>query len=642
MIIGTAGHIDHGKTTLVHALTGVDTDRLPEEKRRGISLDLGYAYLEGPTPSQRLGFIDVPGHERLLHTMLAGATGIDHALLLVAADDGVMPQTREHLAVLSLLGISSDDIVITKIDRVPPARVQAVRDDIRQLLRDTPLAGAPVHPVSALQHEGIDALKAHLFEVARRHAEIDEPSAGFRLAVDRAFTLDGLGTVVTGTVLAGRVQVGDELRLLRAAHTASVRVRSLHAQNQPAHSAQRGQRCALALAGLAKDVLRRGQVLCDPRVAHTTDRLDVRLHLWPEEPSALASGTRVHLHLGAEDVIARVDLLEGESLAPGGTALAQLVSQRPVAAWHGERFVLRDAGARRTLAGGRILDAAAPPRHRRSPLRQQVLLAASEEDASRRWGALIETAPFGLELARQAVLEGRLAPPVLPSGVRVAAGSAFSSAHWQGLQDRVLQALDTFHADHPDELGPSAARLRRLAALPLGETVWMALLDTLAAAGDLARLGPWWHRPAHAVRLDEHEEHIAEQVLPLLRAGGFDPPWVRDLAATLGEPDTRLRPALARIARRGQLFPVVRDLYYHAEALEALSTHVRAVAQRDGPVRAAAFRDATGLGRKRAIQILEFFDRIGLTRRVRDDHLLRADGPTFGSAGDGPRPAEPP
>ena len=632
MIIGTAGHIDHGKTTLVRALTGIDTDRLPEEKRRGISLDLGYAYIDGPSPAQRLGFIDVPGHERLLHTMLAGATGIDHALLLIAADDGVMPQTREHLAVLSLLGIDSADIVITKTDRVAPARVRQVTDEARALLDPTPLAGAPVHAVSAVHGQGIEALKARLLDVARhRFVDTRDAAEGFRLAVDRAFTLPGLGTVATGTVLAGRVQVGDELELVPAEAPTTVRVRSLHAQNEPAEQARRGQRGALALAGLAKEVLSRGQVLCDPRVALRTDRLDVHLHLWPDEAQSLATGTRVHLHLGADDVIARVDLLEGNALAPGASALAQLVSQRPLAAWHGDRLVLRDAGARRTLAGGRVLDPLAPTRHRRSDARLRQLHAALTADAAARWAALVDEAPFGLEVEARCRAEGRLQPPPLPQGTVTAGGVAFASERWQALQARVVEALDGFHAAHPDELGPTAARLKRLTALPLADATWQALLDTLCTAQALARQGPWWHRPGHAVQLDAAEQQLAERVLPLVQAGGFDPPWLRDLATALGAPEAQLRPALARIARRGQIFPVVRDLYYHEASLRALAAHARDIGHRDGCVRAAPFRDATGLGRKRAIQILEFFDRVGLTRRVQDDHLLRADGPTFGA-----------
>jgi selenocysteine-specific elongation factor len=317
MIIGTAGHVDHGKTTLVRALTGVDTDRLPEEKRRGMSIELGYAYLDQADPGsgapRRLAFIDVPGHERLLHTMLAGASGIEHALLLVAADDGVMPQTREHAAVLALLGIERGTIVITKCDRVDAARIDEVARAVRELLAPTPLAAAPILPVSALAGTGIEALKARLLAAGRETAPRDA-SRGFRVAIDRVFTLAGVGTVVTGTAHDGEVRVGDELEVQPAGHR--VRVRGLRAQNAAVAVARAGDRCALALTGVAKDELGRGQWLCAPSIACASARIDVLLHVWPGEPAALRTSTTVHVHLGTSNVLATVVLLAADLLLP--------------------------------------------------------------------------------------------------------------------------------------------------------------------------------------------------------------------------------------------------------------------------------------------------------------------------------------
>lgn len=359
MIIGTAGHIDHGKTTLVRALTGVDTDRLPEEKQRGVSIELGYAFLDSPDGT-RIGFIDVPGHERLVHTMLAGATGIDFALLLVAADDGVMPQTREHLAVLSLLGIDRGLVVITKCDRADAARVLAVTADVRELIAQTPLAGALVLPVSSYTGEGLAALKDSLFQAAHDTAAHIRATEAFRLAVDRAFTLDGVGTVVTGTVHAGHVSVGDELQLVPGNRRA--RVRSLHAQNRTVTTAHAGQRCAVALAGVDKHEIERGQWLAEPAMVMTTERVDVQLTLWHGEARALRSGTSVHVHLGSASVLASVAVLDPPVIEPGQSGRAQLVLRKPLGAWQGDRVVLRDASASRTLAGGRVLDPCAPVR----------------------------------------------------------------------------------------------------------------------------------------------------------------------------------------------------------------------------------------------------------------------------------------
>jgi selenocysteine-specific elongation factor len=345
MIVGTAGHIDHGKSTLVRALTGVDTDRLPEEKQRGISIELGYAFLDVPGCPERIGFVDVPGHERLVHTMISGATGIHFALLLVAADDGPMPQTREHLAVLSLLGLSRGAVVVTKADRADAARVSAVCAEAAALLHGTSLAGAPVLAVSAHSGEGLDALRTLLFDAARALPPRHEADAAFRLAVDRTFTLTGVGTVVTGTVHAGTVTVGDTLRLVPGDREA--RVRSLHAQNQAVTQAGAGQRCAVALVGLAREDIRRGQWLVAPATALATDRLDAELTLWHEEARPMRSGQAVHVHLGAAAVPGTVAVLDGDTLAPGERARVQIVLREPVGAWHGDRIVLRDASASR-------------------------------------------------------------------------------------------------------------------------------------------------------------------------------------------------------------------------------------------------------------------------------------------------------
>lgn len=396
MIVGTAGHIDHGKTLLVKALTGIDCDRLKEEKARGITIELGFAY--APLPGGgTLGFVDVPGHERFVHTMLAGAASVDFVMLVVAADDGVMPQTREHLAVLSLLGIDRGLVVITKCDRADAARVQTVMSDVHGLMAQTPLAGAPVLPVSAHTGEGMETLKDALFQAAHDTAAHARENEAFRLAVDRAFTLDGVGTVVTGTVHAGRVTVGDELQLVPGSRRA--RVRSLHAQNRTVTTAHAGQRCAVALAGVDKHEIERGQWLTEPAMAMTTERVDVQLTLWHGEARALRSGTSVHVHLGSASVLASVAVLDPPVIEPGQSGRAQLVLRKPLGAWHGDRVVLRDASASRTLAGGSVLDPCAPVRYRRTPQRLAELDALSLPTAHERLTALLAVTPQGLEPA---------------------------------------------------------------------------------------------------------------------------------------------------------------------------------------------------------------------------------------------------
>ena len=376
MLIGTADHIDHGKTTLVKALTGVDADRLPEEKARGITLDLGYAYTPLPDGSM-LGFIDVPGHEKLIHNMLAGATGIDFVLLVVAADDGPMPQTREHLELIDLLGLKQGAVALTKCDMVDAARVEAAQREIAELLADTRLAGSPVFPLSAVSGDGVPPLRAHIDAAAANH-RARSASGRFRLAIDRAFTLSGVGTVVTGTAHAGKVSRGDTPLISPPGFKA--RVRSLHVQDRAAESGQAGDRCALALTGdFEKQDVSRGMWVVAPELHHPLTRFHAEIRVPVSQPE-LEHWHAVHVHLAASDITGRVALLDCEKVSPGSTALAEIILDREILAVRGDRFVLRDAGAMRTVAGGRVLDCFPPTRHKRTPERLALLAAMRDDD----------------------------------------------------------------------------------------------------------------------------------------------------------------------------------------------------------------------------------------------------------------------
>ena len=635
MIVGTAGHIDHGKSTLVRALTGVDTDRLPEEKKRGISIELGYAFLDVPESGERIGFVDVPGHERLVHTMLAGASGIDFALLLVAADDGVMPQTREHLAVLSLLGKERGAVVLTKADRVDAAQLDAVELEVRQLLQGSTLAQALIVRVSAQTGQGVDALRELLWQEARFRAADQvpvQPALAFRLAIDRSFTLGGTGTVVTGTIHHGSVRVGDTLSLVPSMK--QVRVRSLHAQNQPVQQAQAGQRCAVALAGIDKDAVHRGDWLVAPAVALATDRFDVTLTLWKDEEKPLRSGARVQVHLGAASVPGTVALLDAEQLPPGGAAKAQIITRTPLGAWHGDRVVLRDASATRTMAGGQVLDPRAPVRYRRTPQRLALLAALQQPSVTARLSEYSEINPNGMDLRNFSRSQGILQAPTRPED---ALERRDGDAHWilaatplKAVLAHLATVLASYHEQHPDELGPVNSRLRRLAQPRMPEALWQAVLEHAEQQGILQLKGPFVHLPEHGVRLSATEERVAQKALPHLLQSGAEGAWARDLAKLTAEPEPLLRATLARLACRGELHQVVKDLYYAGEIMRDLAHTVRRLAEaQDGQLQAADFRDATGLGRKRAIQILEYFDRIGLLRRVGDVHKLRTDCSLF-------------
>jgi selenocysteine-specific elongation factor len=641
MIIGTAGHIDHGKTTLVRALTGVDTDRLKEEKARGISIELGYAY----TPLANgdvLGFIDVPGHEKLVHTMAAGASGIDFGLLVVAADDGVMPQTREHLAILALLGVERGAVALTKTDRADAGQLQAVRAEIAELAAGTFLQDAPVYAVCASQagDAGVAELKAHLH--AQAQSLLGRDNAGlFRLAVDRVFTLAGHGTVVTGTAHAGQVRAGDEasdLRLMPAG--TRVRVRSIHAQNQASETGVAGQRCALNLAGIDKNAIARGDWIADARCFLPSRHVDVALTLLASADAPVRAWAPLHVHIGAARHMAHAVPLSAESLAPGQSGWVQLVFDEPVCAMPGDRYIVRNAQATRTVGGGRVLDPNAPDRKRRSAARMHWLqaMAAMLDGAGLR--PVLEHAALGLDEDALQRLTGKPVREIsaphgalwLEARTAQAPRTLILSSHWDALRARVEQALAAFHQGAPDEPGPDGPRLRRM-AMPVGpQALWLAVLDDLQRDGRVVRNGPWLHLPGHTATLAPDESALAGRLLPLLAAGAFDPPWVRDLARTLSEPEDHVRQLLRKLLRRGEVAQVVKDLFYHRDQVAGLAALAGDLAARpEGGLNAAAFRDATGLGRKRAIQILEFFDRVGYTRRVRDAHVLRHES-AYGSA----------
>jgi selenocysteine-specific elongation factor len=627
MIIGTAGHIDHGKTSLVRALTGVDTDRLKEEKERGISIELGYAYVP-VQGAETLGFIDVPGHERLVHTMVAGAGGIDFALLVIAADDGVMPQTREHLSILELLRVRHGAVALSKIDRVDEARALAVQGQIRTLLAPTALRDAPLFALNAgvSDDPGVATLRAHLMRIAASWPQRSEDGL-FRLAVDRVFTLPGRGTVATGPVLKGRIQVGDTLSVMPAG--TQVRVRSIHAQSRESATGRAGQRCALNLAGIDKTALNRGDWLADPRALVSSARLDVQLR-WLPCSAPLTLRAPLHVHLGTAHRVAHMVMLETVELIGGGTARAQLVFDTPVCAAAGDVFIVRDAQARHTVGGGVVIDPEAPARRRRSPERLACLAAMHHLLLGEGLEPLLENSPHGIELRRLIRLTGL--PPErlkLPAQARIIdpAGQdvVILDSHWMRLREAALNALRAFHAQHPDEPGIDRGRLRRMTAPAIPDAVWRVLVAELVHEGRARQSEYWLHMPQHRVTLSERERELAQRLQSALVSGQFNPPWVRDLALAVRATDDEVRRVLHKCTVQREVYQVVRDLFYHRDAIRCLARALRALVEQQGFIEAAAYRDLIGVGRKRAIQVLEFFDRVGYTRRTPRGRVLRAD-----------------
>jgi selenocysteine-specific elongation factor len=633
MLIGTAGHIDHGKTTLVKALTGVDADRLPQEKARGMTLDLGYAYTPLPDGSV-LGFVDVPGHERLIRNMLAGATAIDFVLLVVAADDGPMPQTREHLELLDLLGLTQGVVALTKIDAVSSERLEEARQEVAKLLAGTGLSGSPIFTVSSRTGEGVAVLRAHLEGAA---AAFSRRRAGgrFRLAIDRCFSLTGVGTVVTGTTHAGAIQVGDTVTL--SPPNLKARVRGLHVQDRPAESGGAGERCALALKGdFEKQDITRGMWLVHPALAMPLSRFNGELRV-PAGPRPLTHMQTVHVHLGTEDILGRVALLDCRKVDPGGSALVEILLERDTLALRGDRFVLRDAGAQRTVAGGRVLDIFPPTRHKRAPRRLALLDRMRIDDPAATLEFLASQAEAGIDLTRFSLswnLREEDAETLWQrAGLRVIGerDASIGTAHqaWASLQAKLLEALAREHERAPDMIGVEPERLRRMTSVNLPRPVFDALCAELLASGSITQTRAWLHLPDHRASVTDSDRDLFTELRPLLDARPYNPPRVRDVFKATGTPEPVVRQLFKRLARVGELYPVAHDHYFTADAVTELATIVRQLNEEQGAARAASFRDLIftdgGGGRKVAIRILEFFDRVGYTRRVRDDHVLRRE-----------------
>ncbi len=631
MIVATAGHVDHGKTLLVKSLTGVDTDRLPEEKERGLTIDLGFAYRD-LGDGMSLGFVDVPGHERFVRNMLAGVAGIDFALLVVAADDGPMPQTHEHLAILDFLAIKRGAVAISKIDRADSARVAAVGREVSDLLAETGLRDAPIFPLSAHTGEGVAALKSHL-EAAVRDTAARSSKGNFRLAVDRIFTVTGAGVVATGSAFSGRVNTGDHLVL--SPQGTRVRVRGIHAQNRKSETGVAGQRCALNIAGpdLRKADLRRGDWLVAPDAHAPTDRMDARLQVAAGETRSLKHWTPVHLHLGAADIGCRVAVLEDRAIPPGGDGLVQLVLDREVPAVRGDRFVLRDQSSRRTLAGGEIIDPFSPARGRAKPQRLTWIKSMETRAPEEALARLLEQSPGGLSLdqfrrawnltaVESAELWQRL-PVTRIEGSTATWG--LTPEHWRRMRDDIADGIATWHADNPETLGPSELQLARRMTYKASAEVLHAAAAHLVLEGIIRRQGTLLHMPDHRPAASTADMETWAAVEPLLLEGGLRPPRVRELAEALDIKLKMLERFLARAEHLGWLHKVAANRYFPPETvLELAELAERLCAQNNDQLSVTAFRDLTGIGRNLTIDLFEFFDKVGFSRREGEHRRLLA------------------
>jgi selenocysteine-specific elongation factor len=653
-IIGTAGHIDHGKTSLVKALTGVDTDRLKEEKERGISIDLGFASLALPDGT-RAGVVDVPGHERFIKNMLAGAHGIDLVFFTVAADDGVMPQTEEHLDIVHLLGVRRAVFVITKADLVSEARLSEVADEIRLLIAGTALESASILHFALPTLQGLDTIRTEIVRTLQ-NAGKPAPPGLFRLPVDRAFLSAGHGLIVTGTAIAGDVHPGDRVRCLPSGDVLRVRSAEVHGDAVPV--ASWGQRIALNLTGESTREIARGDVIVHEAITLTCDRFDAEIEIRPSVGKPVKDHQRVRVHLGTAERIGKIVPIGSTSgsldrLAPGTRAWCQIVLSEPVAVMRGDHFIVRDETAQRTLGGGRVLLPAAPRRRRASAWALRRLAAFASGDP----GALIEavvadrvesaattergSTPDGFAVSsetlaqllneREEIVRERadalcaLHPFTLETSRLYALGGQCAT-----VKSRVVDAVRAWHTAQPLSQGLDIedARARtggvdESGRAPVAPRLFRLLVDELEREGALAREGSALRLPSHRVQVAGADQVVADRVLAALSSVPLGPPDLKSLSEALGLDRAKLLPILRVMEKEKRIVSVAPDLYFAADAMQRVRDELKRDLAGGKTLTTAAFRDRYQTSRKFAIPILEYFDRQGVTVRIGEARRLR-------------------
>ncbi|WP_413525026.1 selenocysteine-specific translation elongation factor [Photobacterium phosphoreum] len=639
MIIATAGHVDHGKTKLLHALTGINADRLPEEQQRGLTIDLGYAFMAYHSPKsnqqQRLGFIDVPGHEKFLSNMLAGVGTAHHAMLIVAGDEGMMPQSYEHLTILRLLAMDSLTVVITKSDLTSVEQQQQLEATLSQLLFQYGFTQATIFHCSAHTNDGINALKQHLIELADNEQQHDN-TLNFKLAIDRAFHVKGSGLVVTGTALNGQINVGDSLCLvshssLKKGHCQPniVRIKSIHAQGQATESATANQRVALNISGdIDKASLNRGDWLLHTAPTTIIKRITVKLtanHL-------IKHWQNIQVFHAATHTTGRIALLEDKQLALGETALAEITLDTPLCLTEQDRLLLRDPAQKINLGSAIVIDLLPPNRGKRTPQRLEYLNQRANLNA------LSDIIEFKLQHApqsRQQLLEQHQCHTEVISQL-LASNTAIEQygdylcfdSYLQALQQHIIATLEQYHQQAQDTLGVGKDRLYRMTALNQPQVIFNAIINQLLNQQLLANTRGWLHLAAHQLQLTQPELQCWHQIEQLMTTDP-QPWWIRDLASEIGEDEESLRKLGYKLAQLSYVATIVKDRYVTHQYLVKMATEVRQHTAQHQKLETAEFRNISKLGRKVAIQLLEYFDKIGFTKRkfnyreLKDQDLLQ-------------------
>jgi selenocysteine-specific elongation factor len=638
LILGTAGHIDHGKTSLVKALTGIDTDRLPEEKARGITIDIGFAHLQ--LGDYRLGIVDVPGHERFVKNMLAGATGVDLAVLIVAADDSVMPQTREHLEILKLLGLRHGVIALTKADLVDDITREVAELEVRELVRGSFLEDAAIVPTSAVTGAGIPELKAAIAGVAEKLSPVSReatPSAGvtpFRLPIDRSFVVQGHGTVVTGSIVGGGVKVGDELDWHKGDGVVeTVRVRSLTNHGKPTDELHRGQRGGINLAGVPHDAVRRGQELATPGYLSPSKVLTVRLHTLPAHRKAIKHRLPCRLHVGTAEVMVTVSLLDADAVEPGGWGMAQLFLEAPVTVVWGQPFVLRDSSAEHTIGGGQVLQPCAVKLRRRHLEHLERVEQLWNDDAVKRAVAVAWFAGFSGFQASDLTRDAGISPEQIEGVVTtLLAGGTVAEltlppnrkllVHMDRvteLGERMTAVVGALHAEFPlmtnHERSKAVARLDYIGDEQLLNAVMDRLVKEKKLVGDARRVARADFKP----KLSAAQRKLKDKIVDDHKKAAFQPPEASSYASQVGHNATTLRDIFEVACAEGFLVRVTDEIYLHTDADADMRKRVTdKLAEVPTGVTVAEIRDLLGTTRKYAVPLCEFLDKTGLTKRHGD------------------------
>ncbi|MFK7864168.1 MAG: selenocysteine-specific translation elongation factor [Pseudohongiellaceae bacterium] len=634
LIVATAGHVDHGKTALVRHLTGTNTDTLAEEKARGLTINLGYAYhhfssAEPNAEPHTIGFVDVPGHTDFINNMLAGVGGVDAALLVIAADDGIMPQTREHLAVLDLLGISTGMIALTKIDRCDEAKVIQVSEAIQNLLAGTSLENSPLFPVSNMDKTGISELQNYLenLSTSKQLKQEQTVKRRTRYLVDRSFAVKGIGTVVTGSLRTGQLKIGDNLLCTQTDELA--RIKTLRQDQDDLISANAGQRIA-ANVNLDRADIDRGQWLIDPLLNHPVSRLDGQLTFLQSAPK-LKSSALYHLHIGASHRLVNINPLDEDS------SLFQLKLKMPIACNYGDRFIIRDPASNHTIGGGKVIDTFVPRRQRASPARVRFLIGANQEDdAALR--ALINSQEEGLDFSQFEIcrnLSDQWASQLLElnqdsfmalQGKDSSRPTLISHDFFREHSAKIKHAVSSFHINNPSKQGISEPVLSQASELPGNYQFFQSILQAFLEIGELKRSGSLLHLPNHRTQLSREEEEFIAKIRPILAKSGRIPPRTRELVEMTGIPLAALERILKQTTKAGSLVRVAENRHYLPETIAELAEFTEQLMSEtdaDEGFSVIQFRDKSEIGRNLCIELLEYFDSVGFTKRDGNSRFVR-------------------